>query len=326
VDGALVAYNAWTYLVPPEPEKSWSQLGVGPDDPIGIPSIRVLDLATGKDTLLADGAYSVAWRADGALAYVQGAEREVRAAGPYLGRIVVRSSLDAPAEVWTPEPDRYIVYGWAGNVLLAYRMRQGEALDVLALTARGAGKTLGVDSEIVAIAPEGDRVLLQDREGGMYALRLVDPATGADLAILDLASAGATLAGSPLLRISYGGSWVGNLVVSEGVAPTETGTATGIVVIEVGSDAVRLVQSLALPAQRFPMGAYDPRFTDASGSRFVAWATIPGAGGEANGQLYVYLDCRLEATRCVQGPPVTDRIFNPVYNPSRPSTGVVPGG
>lgn len=238
---------------------------------------------------------------------------------------MVRPSLDAPAEVWTPEPGRYTVYGWAGKVLLAYRMREGEALDVLALTARGAGKILGVDdSEIVAIAPEGDRVLLQDSEGGTVALRLVDPATAADLASLDLASAGATLAGSPLLRVSYGGSWVGNLVVTEGVAPTETGTATGMVIIEVGSDAIRPVQSLALPMDRFPMGAYEPRFTDASGSRFVAWAPIPGGRGEADGQLYVYLDCDLTRSECVQGPPMTDRIFNPVYNPSRP--GVIAGG
>jgi len=69
-DGQTVAYNTFSYLIPVEPEKSWSQQGVHPGDAVGTPSIHLVDLTTGKDTVLANGAFSLAWRADGAVAYM----------------------------------------------------------------------------------------------------------------------------------------------------------------------------------------------------------------------------------------------------------------
>lgn len=50
----------------------------------------------------------------------------------------------------------------------------------------------------------------------------------------------------------------------------------------------------------------------------MLWGPIPANGGEARDRVYVYLECDLGRARCVQGPPVADLIFDPVYNPSRP--------
>jgi hypothetical protein len=60
----------------------------------------VNDLRDGSDRLLARGAQTVAWGADGRIAYFQ-ADHARYAAGPYLGKIVVRS-LTRPSTAWTP--------------------------------------------------------------------------------------------------------------------------------------------------------------------------------------------------------------------------------
>jgi hypothetical protein len=78
-DGRYVAYHSWQGKTP---------------------LLRVHDLRDGSDRLLARGAQTVAWGADGRIAYFQ-ADHARYAAGPYLGKIVVRS-LTRPSTAWTP--------------------------------------------------------------------------------------------------------------------------------------------------------------------------------------------------------------------------------
>ena len=113
-DGHLLAYNAWTELREDDPGLSWEDQDISVGDPLARPSLRLLDVESGTDTVLEEGAFSLDWRADGALAYVKGAERDYRAGVPYVGDVVVRPALEASSEAWSPEPGRYVVAAWAG--------------------------------------------------------------------------------------------------------------------------------------------------------------------------------------------------------------------
>lgn len=84
-DGRMVAYNAWEELTPIDPHESLSQQGVQPGDAVGTPSIRLIDLQTSEDTLFEQGAFSIAWRADGAVAYLEGSEQDFHVNRP--GRV-----------------------------------------------------------------------------------------------------------------------------------------------------------------------------------------------------------------------------------------------
>ena len=55
-DGAYVVYSSWRQLAPIEPDARGQGLSTG--DPVGIPSVRLFDLRSGKDSLLATGAAS----------------------------------------------------------------------------------------------------------------------------------------------------------------------------------------------------------------------------------------------------------------------------
>ncbi|MEA2556512.1 MAG: hypothetical protein QOG88_50, partial [Actinomycetota bacterium] len=112
-DGTQVAYNAWTAAA----TGSGNSIG-------GTPSIRVIDTSTGSDTLFADGAFSLAWRRDGVIAYFRGRTKTYTGVSPYQGDIVVRAPGGAET-TWSAQSDRYIVAAWAGKTLLAYRDLEG---------------------------------------------------------------------------------------------------------------------------------------------------------------------------------------------------------
>lgn len=307
-NGDSVVYNAWTDLVPFEPLKSFSQQGISVGDPLGEPSLRTLDITTGSDRLVADGAYSFAWRMDGAVAYVQGNDSQYRAGVDYVGDIFVGPSLEGSPQSWTSQPDHYIVIAWAGETLLAYRMSEGESLDIIALSGPGRTRVLAPNSLLVAISPDGTQGLVSDNMAGTAGI--IDIATGSTLASLDLHSTLDPTTGQPLGYLAYGGSWVGDRIAAEG--------ASGIVILDVSASGLSLHSVLSLPATKFPMPPHEPQFTDATASRVIAWAPIPGSGGRALDRLYMYLDCTIDDAVCKIGPSRGPRVFHPVLNPSRP--------
>lgn len=307
-DGGSVVYDSWAELVTVDPIKSYSQQGITNGQPLAEPSLRMIDTTTGADSLLVNGAYSFAWRQDGAVAFVKGTDARFRANIRYTGDIVVRDSIDAPDQIWTSKADFYVAVAWAGETLLAYRIGEGESLDLLALTGRGRSRVLAANAWLVAVSPDGTRALISER--GVGAASLIDVATGSSLASLDLTQTLDPATGESLGYLAYGGSWVGDRVAAEG--------ASGIVILDVTSSSLSLHSVLSLPAAQFPMPPHEPRFTDASGSRVIAWAPVPGAGGEAAGRLYLYLDCNVEDAVCRLGPTTGSRVFYPVSNPSRP--------
>jgi hypothetical protein len=115
-DGAFVVYSSWRQLARIKPDARAQGLVTG--QPVGIPSVRLFDVQSGKDTLLANGAASPAVSTTGAIAYFAGDSQTVRENADYTGRVVVADSRDARPRVWTSGPARYFPYAMAGSCLL----------------------------------------------------------------------------------------------------------------------------------------------------------------------------------------------------------------
>jgi len=272
-----VAYNSWRWLREVDPAGSFSAQGISPGDGLGVPSIRILELGTDRDTLLVEGAYSIAWRADDTIAWFQGEHAAYRADEPYLGTVFVREPGKDPV-AWTDAPGRYIVVGWAGASLIGYLQEEGGSLNVVRFIAPGKAEILAADSDLIAISPDGTRVFVSSNVSGVASV--LDVASGATLASLDLATAADPDSGVPVGHLAYGGSWEGNLVAAE-----STG---GLSVFDIAGDhlAVRLV--LHLPGRRSLF--HEPRFVDED--RVVGWTPGPSDVGST------YLECSLDDSTC----------------------------
>jgi hypothetical protein len=301
-DGRYLAYNSWLELRRDDPGLSWSDQGIDPGDPLATPSLRLYDTRSATEGLLDEGAFSLAWRSDGALAYFKGAERDYRAGVRYVGDIVVRASLEAEPEAWTSERARYIVAAWAGDRLIAYRESEGEALDVLVLDGPRHMRVLAADSALVAISPDGRRAFVEQGPAqGRPSVRVVDVVTGKVRGTLDL-----TRIDPAVGWVGYAGDWLGDRIVASSVS--------GLAVFRVRGRSIALERSIRAGAPSLA----EPRFTDPSGRHVTAWASSPGVAA--------FLECDSLSGRCtrlvplprargVHGFPAWRR---PLYNPSRP--------
>jgi hypothetical protein len=283
-DGKLIAYNTWQELRAVDGEQSFSSQGIADGDALGAPSLRVHD-DSGHDFVLARGAYSAAWRADGAIAFVKGVERDFRAGRTYLGQVVVRSGVHGRDLAWTSDPAHYVVYAWAGERLLFYRIGLGEKTELL--VADGPGKIRPLtDGSAIAVSPDAAQVAVLSDDASN--VRVLDIATGRELSWLDVTTATPSLA-----WIAYSGSWVGEHIV----APASAGLA----VFHVGSGSLELEQVLSLDHTQFPAGVQQPRFVDDAGNEIAASADVPPAKGRAG--VSFLLQCDRIARSCERGEP-----------------------
>jgi hypothetical protein len=278
----LVAYNTWRELRQVDPDSSFSAQGIGDGDALGVPELRVQD-AAGHDSLLASGAYSAAWRSDGAIAFTKAADPQFRAGRTYVGQIVVRDRVKGRDVAWTTDPAHYVVYGWARNRLVFYRVGLGEKLELLVADAPGAVRPLA-DGSAIAISPDGTRVAVISQDA--TNVRVLDVATGRELAWIDVTTA------TPSLRwVAYSGSWVGDHVVAA--------ASPGLAVFHVGNGSIQLEQVLSLDRLQFPVGVQEPRFTDADGNEIAATADIPPKAGSEG--VSFFLQCDRIARSCERG-------------------------
>jgi hypothetical protein len=301
-DRRYLAYNAWHQLRPDDPALSWSDQGIEPGDALATPSIRLYDGSRRTDALLEEGAFSLAWRADGALAYFKGAERDYRAAVRYVGDVVVRASFQARPQVWSSKRARYIVAGWAGSRLVAYREGEGETVDVVVFDGPQRMRVLAPRSALVAISPDGRQVFVEQGPAeGRPSVRVLTVASGREVAALDLTEVSGAVG-----AVGYSGDWRGDRVVAA--------SASGLAVFHVRGGAIDLEQELRVPAN----SVAEPRFADTAGTKVKAWTSARSGG--------VFLDCDRALGRCERvrpfpeahgsnGFPVWRR---PLYNPSRP--------
>jgi hypothetical protein len=301
-DGRYLAYNSWRELRVDDPELSWSDQGIEQGDPLATPSLRLYDTTTGADDVLADGAFSVAWSKEGALAYFKGAERDYRAGISYVGHVLVRDSLGSKDAVWSPELGRYIVVGWAGPHLVAYREHEGEALDVVVFDGPRRMRTLAAGSTLVAISPDGKRLLVADGpDRGRPQVRALAVGNGRELAALDL-----TTVDPAVGMVDYAGDWLGNRVVAA--------SSSGLATFRVGRGRISLDDTLRVAAS----SVAEPRFVNGSTTTVRAWTTVSRGG--------VFLQCDFEEASCDRAMPIPDAKGvhgfpawrRPLYNPSRP--------
>lgn len=262
----------------------------------------VLRLRDGGDRVLAEGAYSPAWRGDGGLAYFQA----LRPALPrpeailrYRGHVVVRDRVGAAPVRWTEEPGRYVVAAWAGRRLLAYRITAGWP-ELLALEGPGRARVLARDAALVAVAPDGGRAFVSTYGAEPPLVRVLDVASGRELARLRV----------PGVRwIVESGSWRGERVAAS--------ASSGIALFRVGDAAVELERVLPLARRGFPAGVYEPQLDD-DGRRVTAWGERESTPRQAFPGAAV-VQCELEQLRCVRGPDVSTAVgVRLVYDPSRP--------
>src|SRR5439155_7339292 len=103
--------------------------------PVGtgiVPSLRLIDLATDVDTLVADGACAPAWAPDGRLAYVQGAVAGWSpGSGPLPGAVLVRASPGGRPVEWSLRPAAYQHLRFVAGAILATRIAMDKSELVL---------------------------------------------------------------------------------------------------------------------------------------------------------------------------------------------------
>lgn len=286
-DRRIMAYNSWRASTE-------------------TPSLRLHDLQTGDDSLFEEGAFTLAWRRDGAIAYFRGIRRAYIPNELYVGHVMVRSSVDANATRWTRKPGRYKVVAWAKEHLIVYRELEGEYVDLLVLKGPGKVRVLAPGSFLVALSPDGARAFVSALEGGTASiLRVPD---GKELARIDLSETDDSVSGEPINWVGYGGSWVGDRIVAD--------YGRGLLMFDVADGGLSIEQVLNLVPDPFPVGTYEPQFADAEGTRVVAWGPMSTDGGP-----YEYVDCDLVSLRCTRGAPQDVTNFSHAYNPSRPILG-----
>ncbi|MDQ3953619.1 MAG: hypothetical protein M3279_11765 [Actinomycetota bacterium] len=302
-----MAYSSWAELVAVDPEESFSSQGLEEGDPLGVPSLRLHDLETGADTLLEDGAFSLAWRGDGAVAYFKGSEAVFRVNRPFVGHVFVEDAPGAEPTQWTSKPGRYVVLAWAGDRLLAYRRLEGNSVDLVALDGPGRERVLSVSSELIAVAPGGGAALVDlESSGDSWGFGLVDIASGEVLSTLPLDGGDDS---ASIQSVGYNGSWVDD----RAVVPADG----GIAVLEIQGTSITLDGVLRFPPE-YTEGVWEPRLVPGSGGgEVVVWARLGRSDDSAAGGRYQHLVCEIESGRCGAGPPQEAMTYRPVGTPDR---------
>lgn len=309
-DGSGLVYSTWRQLRQVNPTLSWSKQGIKTGDPLGTPTLWIHDFGSGRDKVIDSNSFSAAARADGTIAYVRGAG-PYRAFTDYAGDIVVRSSVSARPVVWSARPAYYVVAAWAGQTLLAYRVGEGEQLDVLALDGPGRQRLLMAHASLVAVSPDGSQAFLASDADVPGSVSVVNVADGTIARTLELGSLD-----QGILWAAYGGSWSGDVVA----APTNS----GIAVFDVGGEAISLKELLKADPNTFADGIIEPQFSGDTEHVVARGDTPAGKDAPAGDEGSTPLDCDLATATCVAGAtrPGHDWL-HPAYNPSRPLKGGV---
>jgi hypothetical protein len=301
-DGSFVVYSSWRQLAKLEPDARGQGLATG--DPVGVPSIRLFDLHSGRDELLANGAAAPAVSASGAIAYFAGEGQVVRQNTDYAGRVVVADSRDAKPRVWTTRPARYFPYAWAGSELLVHRgVPDSEGTDLYAYAGPDDARLLAPDAFAIAVSPDGTKVLAAVGIRTLEIIRIGDASIEDTLSLDD----GPMSAPHALM---YNGSWRGDRIVAN--------SDRGLVVLNVHG-GLHIESVFATPGM--PHGVNEPVFVN--DTRIQGWADVGASQPTADGNgepAYdnALVDCDLVAASCsVDQPNPARKWARWVTNPSR---------
>jgi hypothetical protein len=304
-DQSLVAYSAWHQIAEIKPDQPGQGLQVG--DPVGVPSVRIYDSTTGRDRLVATGAYSPALSSNGDLAFVKGDANVVRQNVEYAGQVVVGATRNGSFAQWTTDAARYFPYAWAGGSLLVYKgLQDSEATDLYAFTGPGQSHLVAPEATVIALSPDGTRVLVTVSRRMVEVVRVADGAVESSLA-LDGPGVATPDSNSTPHALMYSGSWFADRVVANSDA--------GLVVLNV-KGGLRLESVFKTP---FVHGLVEPTFTDAT--HVVGWADLtPVSVGKYAEPAYDHAlaSCDLVGASCTTGPSQPARAWTRwINNPSR---------
>lgn len=302
-DRQRALYSGTGRLLPPGPAGDPARLPA-----LGeriAPALRRVDLRTGEDTVLEEGACAPAVATDGRLAYLKGEHPTGANGEPYPGRVLVRDGLDAAPAPWTTVPGEYEGLRWAGVRLLAYRLAHPmpwvTLSDLVILDGPDRVRSLG-PVRLVAISSDGSRALVTRDEMYSATASLVRIADGEVLSRLPLGPAGT------LDNLAGGGVWVGDRVI------TRNGIVSGgtahplphVVVVDVSGDTLVIASMFGLPDRYNGVGPFAGigglRPLDAGGDVIGLWWVYAGTR---------YLACDLPSRQCRIGGPMRPWSFFP---------------
>lgn len=257
-DKSSIAYNTWRELREDDPAKSRSDQGIEAGTPLGHPAIYVFDSKTGQNTILADGASSIAWGRHG-IAYVQGVDRDYRAGINWIGDIFVRSGSSSSPIKWSGEPAHYVAAAWARDTLIAYRVDPQEHLTLLAFDSPGKERVLS-EGTLVSLSPDG-RFAFVEATDATSCVYVIEISSGLKIASFDLRK-------SPLAEqvVSYAGSWESDLIAAR--------TSRGLAVFRFDGTQISLLEAMDLSSSRYPFSAIEPHFIN-GGKSVQATVSIP---------------------------------------------------
>jgi hypothetical protein len=278
------------------------------------PLLRLVEPSSGADVLFARGAQSAAWRSDGAIAYTEGTPPNYRPQRPWVGNVVVRTSLRSSPTVWTSRRGMYRVAGWTGSRLLVESgvsnvVRLGTPEGTLIYESPGRYMYAGLGG-VSALSPDRRYFFgrVPNGDGPSDRVRIVDTATGLTVARGAL-KAMARRAGIDARNLDAGvygaASWRGEYIAAD-TASGRTGT---LVVLRFARGKLSLEHALRLDGSAGLHGRYGahfsvPRLLDNKGKRVIVRVDVPGP--DDNAATY-FLTCDTEARECVRGRPVAPR-------------------
>jgi hypothetical protein len=303
------------------------------------PVLRIFDSDTARDAIVARGAHSPAWRADGVLAYTSVPAAHRRGGrSAIVGHIVAKRSLQEPAVRWSTFASTWSNLVWAGEHLVARAQVlepfKGARYQVHAFSGPGRSRRLPL-SGVIAVSPDGRFVFGHtDPYGGQgsnFAMRLVEVETGR---IADT-----------ITQSSGPGAWWGDtIIMTSGFALAPLPPGPGGVRILPGPSHVKVVvlhyadgkltlerelrfsreviEATGLRATEFYFGFAPPAFVDKAARQFTAELVIHNTLSNRQDETrLVYLTCDRIELRCRRGRSLDPRSNNwssLVSNPSRP--------
>jgi hypothetical protein len=312
-DGSGLVFSVWTlYEAPPS---------VGTDPPesepvgklIARPSIKVLDLQSGATTTLADGAVSFAVSDSGEIAYVKGEIPDYYGSVPYVGTIELANMGGGSTRTIVSSPGAYRVAGWAGSDLLYYVSGEDENLDLYRVREGDPPQLVAESAAIIAISPDGTRVILQRLGVPEGEILLLDVESGKELAHIDKLT---DADGSPLGALVGFGDWQGDEVI----AAMAGDHLPGLVYLSVVESDIKVVGTVSWSLEELPWGLGSARFDEAADS-VTAIGIIPpkDAGAPDAAYLTEVITCYSFGRNCtldIPAPNTSGEPF-PIFNPSR---------
>jgi hypothetical protein len=283
-------------------------------------ALRLHDLSTGADQELAADAFAPAWRANGMIAYGKTAQR--RSTGGDVGavfpaRVQVRATPGGSASNWITTPGPYVPVAWAGARLLVEELAgDGAGASLLALDGPGQSERLAA-GWLVALSPDGRLALVSegvlDRQSGPV-IRLVDTATGATRAALDLRQASIGGLSWRALAATGPGDWTGTRIVLP--------AASGLLVLSAHANTLEIAKVARFTGDPGIRGAeyLEARILGASGSQVIVKAAVLPSSGSGGQSLQSALVCDLDQNTCTRGSDAGTPAhwLSLVANPSRP--------